>query len=111
MLEVLATDYIRTAYSKGLPHRTVLFKHALRNAVIPVVALASVQFGLMLSGSVVIETVFAMQGVGQLAWESISRKDFPVVQAVLLLVSMFYVWLTFASDLINAWLDPRIRAG
>ena len=109
MLEVLATDYIRTAYSKGLPHRTVLFKHALRNAVIPVVALASVQFGLMLSGSVVIETVFAMQGIGQLAWESISRKDFPVVQAVLLLVSMFYVWLTFASDLINAWLDPRIR--
>jgi len=69
------------------------------------------EFGLMLSGSVVIETVFAMQGIGQLAWESISRKDFPVVQAVLLLVSMFYVWLTFASDLINAWLDPRIRAG
>ncbi len=109
MLEVLATDYIRTAYSKGLHHRTVLFKHALRNAVIPVVALASVQFGLMLSGSVVIETVFAMQGIGQLAWESISRKDFPVVQAVLLLVSMFYVWLTFAADLINAWLDPRLR--
>jgi peptide/nickel transport system permease protein len=110
MLEVLATDYIRTAYAKGLHHRTVLFKHALRNAVIPVVALASVQFGLMLSGSVVIETVFAMQGVGQLAWQSISRQDFPVVQAVLLVVSMFYVWLTFASDLINAWLDPRIRA-
>ncbi len=110
MLEVLATDYIRTAYSKGLHHRTVLFKHALRNAVIPVVALASVQFGHMLSGSVVIETVFAMQGIGQLAWQSISRQDFPVVQAVLLLVSMFYVWLTFASDLINAWLDPRIRA-
>jgi len=111
MLEVLATDYIRTAYSKGLHHRTVLFKHALRNAVIPVVALASVQFGHMLSGSVVIETVFAMQGIGQLAWQSISRQDFPVVQAVLLLVSMFYVWLTFASDLINAWLDPRIRTG
>jgi peptide/nickel transport system permease protein len=110
MLEVLATDYIRTAYAKGLHHRTVLFKHALRNAVIPVVALASVQFGHMLSGSVVIETVFAMQGIGQLAWQSISRQDFPVVQAVLLLVSMFYVWLTFASDLINAWLDPRIRA-
>jgi peptide/nickel transport system permease protein len=109
MLEVLSSDYIRTAYAKGLPHRTVLFKHALRNAVIPVVALASVQFGHMLSGSVVIETVFAMQGIGQLAWQSISRQDFPVVQAVLLLVSMFYVWLTFASDLLNAWLDPRIR--
>ena len=109
MLEVLGSDYIRTAYAKGLQHRTVLFKHALRNAVIPVVALASVQFGHMLSGSVVIEKVFAMQGIGQLAWQSISRQDFPVVQAVLLLVSMFYVWLTFASDLINAWLDPRIR--
>ena len=109
MLEVLGSDYIRTAYAKGLPHRTVLFKHALRNAVIPVVALASVQFGHMLSGSVVTETVFAMQGIGQLAWQSISRQDFPVVQAVLLLVSMFYVWLTFLSDLINAWLDPRIR--
>jgi peptide/nickel transport system permease protein len=110
MLEVLASDYIRTAHAKGLPHRTVLFKHALRNAVIPVVALASVQFGHMLSGSVVIESVFAMEGIGQLAWQSISRQDFPVVQAVLLLVSMFYVWLTFAADLINAWLDPRIRA-
>jgi peptide/nickel transport system permease protein len=110
MLEVLATDYIRTAYAKGLRDGTVLFKHALRNAVIPVVALASVQFGHMLSGSVVIETVFAMQGIGQLAWQSISRQDFPVVQAVLLLVSMFYVWLTFGADLINAWLDPRIRA-
>jgi len=109
MLEVLSADYIRTAYSKGLPHRVVLFKHALRNAVIPVVALASVQFGQMLSGSVVIETVFAMQGIGQLAWQSISRQDFPVVQAVLLIVSMFYVWLNFAADLINAWLDPRIR--
>jgi peptide/nickel transport system permease protein len=111
MLEVLSADYIRTAYSKGLPDRVVLFKHALRNAVIPVVALASVQFGQMLSGSVVIETVFAMQGIGQLAWQSISRQDFPVVQAVLLLVSMFYVWLNFAADLINAWLDPRIRVG
>jgi len=111
MLEVLEADYIRTAYAKGLPYRTVLFKHALRNAVIPVVALASVQFGHMLSGSVVIETVFAMQGIGQLAWQSISRQDFPVVQAVLLLVSMFYVWLAFAADLINAWLDPRIRVG
>jgi peptide/nickel transport system permease protein len=109
MLEVLSADYIRTAYAKGLPDRTVLFKHALRNAVIPVVALASVQFGHMLSGSVVIETVFAMQGIGQLAWQSISRQDFPVVQAVLLVVSMFYVWLNFAADLINAWLDPRIR--
>jgi peptide/nickel transport system permease protein len=109
MLEVLSADYIRTAYAKGLPPRRVLFKHALRNAVIPVVALASVQFGNMLTGSIVTETVFSMNGLGYLAWMSISRQDFPVVQAILLMGAMFYVWLTFASDLINAWLDPRIR--
>ncbi len=109
MLEVLSADYIRTAYAKGLPPRRVLFKHALRNAVIPVVALASVQFGNMLTGSIVTETVFSMNGLGYLAWMSISRQDFPVVQAILLLGAMFYVWLTFLSDLINAWLDPRIR--
>jgi peptide/nickel transport system permease protein len=109
MLEALGSDYIRTAYAKGLTPAPVLFKHALRNAVIPVVALASVQFGHMLTGSVVVETVFAMNGLGYLAWMSISRQDFPVVQAVLLLGSMFYVWLTFIGDLINAWLDPRLR--
>lgn len=109
MLEVLSSDYIRTAYAKGLPPLRVLFKHALRNAVIPVVALASVQFGHMLTGSVVTETVFAMNGLGYLAWISISRQDFPVVQAILLMGAMFYVWLTFAADLVNAWLDPRIR--
>lgn len=109
MLEVLSADYIRTAYAKGLSPYRVLFKHALRNAVIPVVALASVQFGNMLTGSIVTETVFSMNGLGYLAWMSISRQDFPVVQAILLMGAMFYVWLTFASDLINAWLDPRIR--
>lgn len=109
MLEVLSADYIRTAYAKGLPPWRILFKHALRNAAIPVVALASVQFGNMLTGSIVTETVFSMNGLGYLAWMSISRQDFPVVQAILLMGAMFYVWLTFASDLINAWLDPRIR--
>jgi peptide/nickel transport system permease protein len=109
MVEVLAADYIRTAHAKGLPVGVVLVKHALRNAVAPVVALASVQFGNMLSGSVVIETVFSLQGLGYLAWESISRKDFPVVQGILLVVALFYVVLTLVSDLLNAWLDPRIR--
>ena len=109
MLEVLAADYIRTAYAKGLHPLPVLFKHALRNAVIPVVALASVQFGHMLSGAIVIESVFAMQGIGYLAWESILRNDIAVIQAILLIVCIFYVGLTFVSDLLNAWLDPRIR--
>ena len=111
MLEVLATDYIRTAYSKGLPHRTVLFKHALRNAVIPVVALAAVQLGFMLGGSVVIETVFALNGLGYLAWEAILHNDFPVVQAIVLLIAFIYIVLTFLADLANGWLDPRIRIG
>ena len=111
MLDVLSSDYIRTARAKGLRPFTVLFKHALRNAIIPVVSLAAVQFGFMLGGSVIIESVFALHGVGFLAWESISRADFPTVQAVLLLFSMLYIVLTFFADLLNAWLDPRIRVG
>ena len=111
MLDVLSSDYVRTARAKGLRPMTVLFKHALRNAIIPVVGLAAVQFGFMLGGSVIIETVFALHGAGFLAWESISRSDFPTVQAVLLLFSLFYVVLTFLADLLNAWLDPRIRVG
>jgi len=109
MLEVLASDYIRTARAKGLKAGVVLFKHALRNAIIPVVSLLAVQFGFMLGGSLVIETIFAINGVGFLGYESISRTDLPMVQAIVLLVSMFYVVLTFFSDLLNAFLDPRIR--
>jgi peptide/nickel transport system permease protein len=111
MLEVLQADYIRTARAKGLRPVRVLFKHALRNAIIPVVALAAVQLGFMLGGSVVIETVFALHGLGYLAWESIAHNDFPVVQAIVLMVSLFYIVLTLIADLLNAWLDPRIRVG
>jgi ABC-type dipeptide/oligopeptide/nickel transport system permease component len=109
MVEVLSADYIRTARAKGLPPRTVIFKHALRNAVVPVVALAAVQLGFLLGGSVVIETIFALDGLGFLAYESISHRDFPVTQAVVMLLSVFYVLLTLAADVANAWLDPRIR--
>lgn len=109
MMEVLSSDYIRTARAKGLLEGSVLFKHALRNAVIPVVSVAAVQFGFMLGGSIVIETVFALNGMGYLAWESITRADFPAVQAVILIFSLIYVLLTLVADLINAWLDPRIR--
>ena len=109
MVEVLSADYIRTARAKGLPARTVVFKHALRNAVVPVVALAAVQLGFLLGGSVVIETIFALDGLGFLAYASITHKDFPVTQAVVMLLSVFYVLLTLASDIANAWLDPRIR--
>lgn len=109
MIEVLSADYIRTARAKGLPTRTVIFKHALRNAIVPVVALAAVQLGFLLGGSVVIETIFALDGLGYLAYQSITHKDFPVTQVIVLLLSVIYILLTLASDIANAWLDPRIR--
>jgi peptide/nickel transport system permease protein len=109
MIEVLGADYIRTARAKGLPTRTVIFKHALRNAIVPVVALAAVQLGFLLGGSVVIETIFALNGIGYLAYQSITFKDYPVMQMIVLLLSAIYVMLTLASDIANAWLDPRIR--
>jgi peptide/nickel transport system permease protein len=109
MVEVLAADYIRTARAKGLPAHIVVFKHALRNAIVPVVALTAVQLGYLLGGSVVIETIFALDGLGYLAYQSITFKDFPVIQLIVLLLSVLYVLLTLASDIANAWLDPRIR--
>ncbi len=109
MIEVLSADYIRTARAKGLPTTTVVFKHALRNAIVPVVALAAVQLGFLLGGSIVIETIFALDGLGYLAYQSITHKDFPVTQVIVLLLSVIYILLTLASDIANAWLDPRIR--
>ena len=109
MLEALDSDYIRTARAKGLSTLSVLFKHSLRNAVIPVVSLAAVQLGHMLSGSIITESVFALDGIGLLAWESIDQGDFPVVQSIVLMVSTFYIFLTLFADLLNAFLNPRIR--
>lgn len=110
MLEVLASDHIRTARAKGLRWPKILFKHALRNAILPVVAVATVQLGFMLGGSIVIESVFAFNGLGNLAWVSIARSDLPVIQAIVLLLATIFVFLTFISDLLNAFLDPRIRS-
>jgi peptide/nickel transport system permease protein len=109
MLEVLHADFIRTARAKGAGEWRVLFKHGLRNAIIPVVSLAAVQMGFMLGGSIVVESIFALHGAGFLAWESISRNDLPTVQALILIFSMFYIAFTLLSDLLNAWLDPRMR--
>lgn len=110
IVEVMGSDFVRTARAKGLGMGKVVFKHALRNAILPLVSVAAVQFGFMLGGSVVIETIFAMQGVGYLAWEAISYSDLPVVQAIVLVVAAIYVALTFGADLLNAWLDPRLRS-
>lgn len=110
MIETLNSDFIRTARAKGVPKRRVVVKHALRNALTPVVALTVVQLGYLLGGSVVIETVFALDGLGYLAYQSISHKDLPVMQVIVLLLSMLYVLLTLFADVLNAYLDPRLRA-
>ncbi|SHL30536.1 ABC transporter permease [Roseibium suaedae] len=110
MLDVLSSDYIRTARAKGASEVRVLFKHGLRNAIIPVVSLAAVQMGFMLGGSIVVESIFALHGAGFLAWESIGRNDLPTVQALILVFAMFYIVFTFLADVLNAWLDPRMRS-
>jgi len=110
MVDALRSDYIRTARAGGLSRASIVLKHALRNAAMPVVAIAAVQLGFMLGGSIVIESIFNLPGVGYLAWESISKNDFPVVQAVVLLLALIYVVLTLAADMLNAVLDPRLRA-
>ncbi len=109
MLDVLSSDYIRTARAKGLRPAVILFKHALRNAILPVISLSAVQLGFMLGGSVVIENIFAINGLGNLSWQSIKRADFEVMQAIVLILGFFFVFLTFLADLLNAFLDPRIR--
>jgi peptide/nickel transport system permease protein len=110
MMDALSSDYIRTARAKGLLRSSIIFKHALRNAAIPIVSIAAVQLGFMLGGSIVTETVFALHGVGFLAWESIGKNDFPVVQAVVLVLAVIYIALTLAADILNAVLDPRLRS-
>lgn len=109
MVDALASDYVRTAKAKGLTQVSVVLKHALRNAAMPVVAVAAVQLGFMLGGSIVTESIFALNGVGYLAWESISKNDFPVVQAVVLFLATIYIALTLFADMLNALLDPRLR--
>jgi ABC-type dipeptide/oligopeptide/nickel transport system permease component len=109
MLEVLSADYVRTARAKGLPSLSVLYKHALPNAILPVVSIAAAQLGMLLGGSVIIESVFALNGVGLLAFQAIANADFPVVQSILIFLSAVYVVLTLIAELINAKLDPRIR--
>ena len=109
MIEVLGSDYVRTARAKGMLPGIVLFKHALRNAIIPVVSLSAVQLGFMLGGSIVIETIFSMHGIGRLAWQSIQRSDFEMMQAIVLTIACFYIVLTFLADVLNAFLDPKIR--
>ena len=109
MLEVLSQDYIRTARAKGLREFRVLYRHALKNAAIPIVTLLGLQFAQLLGGAVVTETIFAWPGVGRLVIEAIFNRDFPVVQGVVLIVSLIFVGINLLVDLSYAVLNPRIR--
>lgn len=109
MIETLQSDHVRTARAYGLARWRVVVRHALRHAIIPVVSLSAVQLGYMLGGSIVIETVFSLKGLGYLAWQSIQRSDIEVVQAILLVIAVAYALLTLLADMLNAMLDPRIR--
>jgi peptide/nickel transport system permease protein len=109
MLGVLSEDYIRTAFAKGLAPRSVLIRHALKNASLPVVTIIGIGFALLIGGAVVTESVFALPGLGRLTVDAIVRRDYPVIQGVLLLVSGVYVMINLVIDMLYVFLDPRIR--
>jgi peptide/nickel transport system permease protein len=111
LLEVLGEEYVRAARAAGAGERTVLLRHALPNAALPVVTVLGLQLGALLGGAVITETVFAWPGVGQLTVEAIQRRDYPVVQGCVLLVSLSYVAVNTVTDLAYGWLDPRVRLG
>ena len=110
MLEVINQDYVRTARAKGLPEKTVIYSHAFRNALLPVVTVIGLQFGALLGGAVITETVFAWPGTGRLAVEAIRAKDYPVVQGAVLMLAFAFAIVNLLVDLLYAFLNPRIRA-
>lgn len=109
MLEVLQHEYVITARAKGLAERLVITRHALRNALIPVVTIVGLQFGALLSGAVIVETVFARRGLGRLIVEAVLRRDFPMIQGTILVAALGYVLVNLLVDVSYAWLDPRIK--
>jgi peptide/nickel transport system permease protein len=111
MLEVLGQDYVRTARAKGLRDRVVLMRHALRNALIPIVTVLGINVGILLGGSAVVETVFVLPGVGQLVVRSLYNRDLPVIQGLILYVAVIYVLVNLVVDVLYTYLDPRLRTG
>jgi peptide/nickel transport system permease protein len=109
ILEVLGLDYVRTARAKGLTNRTVLFKHALRNAALPLVTIVGLDIPFLLGGAIVTESVYSWPGMGRLFWEYAQRSDYPVVLGVLLVISTAVVFLTIVTDVVYTFVDPRIR--
>ena len=110
MLEELGQDYIRTARAKGLTERAVVYRHALRNALIPVVTVVGLQFGALLAGAIVTETIFSWPGIGRLTITAISNRDYSLVQGCLLAIGLTYVAVNFFTDLLYSAVNPRIRA-
>jgi peptide/nickel transport system permease protein len=111
MLDVLGEDYVRTARSKGLAESTVVLKHALRNAMVPIVTVVGLTIALMIGGAVVTETVFGLPGIGNLVVSAVLRRDYPVIQGTLLVVAAIYVLINFSIDLLYAVVDPRVKVG
>jgi peptide/nickel transport system permease protein len=109
MLEELAQDYIRTARAKGLPERTVVYRHALRNAMIPIITVIGLQFGALLAGAIVTETIFSWPGIGRLTISAISNRDYYLVQGCILAIGLTYVAVNFLTDLLYSAINPRIR--
>jgi peptide/nickel transport system permease protein len=109
MLEVLRQDYVRTAWAKGLRQRTVLLKHALRNAIIPVITILGLQLAQVAGGTVVMESIFGLPGMGKFLFDALLQRDYPVVQGVNLLLALVIVVMNLVTDVTYAWIDPRIR--
>ena len=111
MLDILGEDYVRTARAKGLPERVVMFKHVLRNALVPIITVLGLTMALMIGGTVVTETVFNLPGVGNLVVRAVLRRDYPVIQGTLLVIASIYVLINLLIDLLYTLVDPRIRLG
>ena len=111
MLEVLREDYVRTARSKGLGERVVISRHALKNALLPVITVAGLQFGALMGGVVLIESIFLIPGLGSLLIDSLQRRDFPIIQALIMVTAVIVLAINMVVDLLYGWLDPRVRYG
>jgi len=109
MLEELSSDYVRTARAKGLSTRAVLVRHALRNALIPIVTILGLQFGTLLAGTIVTETIFSWPGIGRLTVQAISSRDYPLLQGCILVIALSYVLVNLFTDVLYAFIDPRVR--
>jgi len=109
MIEELSSDYVRTARAKGLSERRVLFRHALPNALIPIITIVGLQFGALLAGTIVTETIFSWPGIGRLAVQAIAARDYPLLQGCILIIAVSYVAVNLLTDLVYAVVDPRVR--